>query len=114
MLRYTKLFRKYRTKEAAVCGRSIQQQEILMQAQAYLSLLSCPAIIWNYFIRLHKSRRKHQFLYENYHDKGERNKKEKIFEKFLSRNMMKLNRLGNVGVCERITLTLILLMWRIV
>jgi hypothetical protein len=47
-----------------------------MQAQAYLSLLSGPAAFWNYFLLLHKSRRKHQFLYENYHDKGERNKKE--------------------------------------
>jgi hypothetical protein len=105
MLRFTKLFIKYRTKEAAVCGKIIQQHERLMQAQAYLLLLSCPAVIWNYLLRLHKSRRKHQFLYENYHDKGEGNKKEKIFERFLSRNMMRKNRLGNLGLYERITLT---------
>ena len=53
MIRRTKLFRKYRTKDAAVYGKSIQEQERLMQAQ-YLSLLSCSAAIWNYFLCLQK------------------------------------------------------------
>ena len=76
MLRHTKLFRKYRTKDAAVYGKSIQQQERLMQAQAYISLLPCSAAIWNYFLCLHKSRR-HKILYEDYREKGETNKKKK-------------------------------------
>ena len=67
ILRHTKLFRKYRTKDAAVYGKCIQQQERLTQAQAYLSLLSCSAAIWNHFQCLHKSKR-HQFLYEDYRD----------------------------------------------
>jgi hypothetical protein len=75
-----------------------------MQAQACFSLLRCSAAIWNYFLCLHKSRRRHQFLYEDYHDKGERNRKGKIFRRFLSRNMMGIDHLGNLGVHERITL----------
>jgi len=83
ILRHTKRFRNCRTKDAAVYGKGVQQQERLTQAQAYLPLLPCSAAIWNYFLCLHKSRR-HQFLYEDYRDKGERNKKGKLSEDFCS------------------------------
>jgi hypothetical protein len=75
-----------------------------MQAQAYLSLLARSAAIWNYFPCLNRSRRRHQLLHEDYHDREERNRKGKIFRRFLSRNMMRIDHLGNVGVCEWIIL----------
>jgi len=53
---------------------------------------------------LHISRRRHQFLYEDYHDKGERNNKGKIFRRFLTTNMMGIDHLGKLGVYEKIKL----------
>jgi hypothetical protein len=74
-----------------------------MQAQAYISLLPCSVAIWNYFPCLNRSRR-HQLLCEDYHDKEEKNRKGKIFRRFLSRKMMRIDHLGNLGICETIIL----------